>query len=58
MSKLGRRKNRAAAKTSGRPSTFFIVAIVIGLALFAWMASRLVSRPVAVPTPPAHTSTK
>jgi len=45
---------RKRPKESSRPSLFFIIALAIGVAIFIWIATQVVRRPV--PPPPKHSA--
>lgn len=34
---------------AGRPSTFFIIALILGIALLVWVAFQVVTRPATPP---------
>jgi len=51
-----KRRREAARAASGRPSTFFIVALVVGLILFFVAFAVMTRRPVPVPAPRKHSA--
>ena len=58
---MGNRTKRPPGRPkpeSKRPSTFFIVALVIGVAILMWIFSQTATRPSPPPTATTPTSTR